>query len=69
MDLEKTKIRDETERERIESQREIAGANIGARIADKAIQADLKQKDIDVKSAEKGAEIGANIAKELIKKQ
>ena len=69
VDLEKTKMRDETERERIESQREIAGANIGARIADKAIQANLKQKDIDVKSAEKGAEIGANIAKELIKKQ
>ena len=68
-DLAKTKMRDETERERIESQKEIAGANIGARIADKTIQAELKDKDIDTKAAEKGAAIGADIAKELIKKQ
>ena len=68
-DLDKTKLRDATERDRIDAQREIAGANIGARIADKTIQAELKEKAIDVKAAEKGAEIGANIAREFIKKQ
>tara|TARA_R110002073_G_scaffold33961_2_gene101408 strand:+ start:14 stop:1150 length:1137 start_codon:yes stop_codon:yes gene_type:complete len=68
-DLDKTKLRDATERDRIDAQREIAGANIGARIADKTIQAELKEKSIDVRAAEKGAEIGANIAREFIKKQ
>ena len=68
-DLDKTKLRDATERDRIDAQREIAGANIGARIADKTIQAELKEKAIDVKAAERGAEIGANIAREFIKKQ
>ena len=61
LDAEKAKNRDEIERERIESQEQIAGASIGQKVASDLLEA---EKEIDSKSAERYKQ-GIDIAKDL----
>ena len=67
LDAEKAKNRDEIERERIESQEQIAGASIGQKVASDLLEA---EKEIDSKSAERykqGIDIAKDIAQNLDK--
>ena len=67
LDAEKAKNRDEIERERIESQEQIAGASIGQKVASDLLEA---EKEIDSKSAERykqGIDIAKDIAQNLNK--
>ena len=61
LDAEKAKNRDQIERERIESQEQIAGASIGQKVASDLLEA---EKEIDSKSAERYKQ-GIDIAKDL----
>ena len=67
LDAEKAKNRDQIERERIESQEQIAGASIGQKVASDLLEA---EKEIDSKSAERykqGIDIAKDIAQNLDK--
>jgi hypothetical protein len=66
-DLQKTEMRDATERERIESTERTIGAQIGARITTEAMEDAREDTKMAAEDAREGAKLGVDIAKQLMK--
>ena len=66
-DLQKTAMRDATERERIDSQERITGAQIGAKIASDIMEDAQQDIKISAEDAREGTKLGVDIAKQLMK--
>ena len=60
---------DERERERIESQERITGAQIGARITEELIEAEVKSAELTEKQKMEGARLGVEISKQLLENE
>ena len=67
LDAEKAKNRDEIERERIESQEQIAGASIGQKVASDLLDAEEKADSKSVERYKQGIDIAKDIAQNLDK--
>ena len=67
LDAEKAKNRDEIERERIESQEQIAGASIGQKVASDLLDAEEKADSKSVERYKQGIDIAKDIAQNLNK--
>ena len=67
LDAEKAKNRDEIERERIESQEQIAGASIGQKVASDMLDAEEKADSKSVERYKQGIDIAKDIAQNLDK--
>ena len=67
LDAEKAKNRDEIERERIESQEQIAGASIGQKVASDLLDAEEKADRKSVERYKQGIDIAKDIAQNLDK--
>ena len=65
LDAEKAKNRDEIERERIESQEQIAGASIGQKVASDMLDAEEKADSKSVERYKQGIDIAKDIAQNL----
>jgi hypothetical protein len=65
LDAEKAKNRDEIERERIESQEQIAGASIGQKVASDMLEAEEKADSKSVERYKQGIDIAKDIAQNL----
>ena len=65
LDAEKAKNRDEIERERIESQEQIAGASIGQKVASDLLDAEEKADSKSVERYKQGIDIAKDIAQNL----
>ena len=66
-DLQKTAMRDATERERIDSQERSIGAQIGAKIATEVMEDAREDVKISAEDAREGTKLGVDIAKQLMK--
>ena len=66
-DLQKTAMRDATERERIDSQERITGAQIVAKIASVIMEDAQQDIKISAEDAREGTKLGVDIAKQLMK--
>ena len=66
-DLQKTAMRDATERERIDSQERSIGAQIGAKIATEVMEDAREDVKISAEDAREGTKLGVEIAKQLMK--
>jgi len=60
-------MRDDLERLKISSAERIAGAKIGAEVAERQSDRDVKDRKISADQEAKGAEIGRKIADDLLK--
>jgi hypothetical protein len=60
-------MRDELERLKIASAERIAGAKIGAEVAERQADRDVKDRKISADQEAKGAEIGRKIADDLMR--
>mgnify|MGYP003111586599 CR=1 FL=1 len=67
LEAEKAKMRDELERLKISSAERIAGAKIGAEVAERQADREVKDRKISADQEAKGAEIGRKIADDLLK--
>ena len=67
LDAEKARMRDELERLKISSTERIAGAKIGAEVAERQSDRDVKDRKISADQEARGAEIGRKIADDLLK--
>ena len=67
LDAEKAKNRDEIERERIESQEQIAGASIGQKVASDLLDAEEKADSKSIERYKQGIDIAKDIAQNLDK--
>lgn len=67
LDAEKARMRDELERLKIQSTERIAGAKIGAEVAERQSDRDVKDRKISADQEARGAEIGRKIADDLLK--
>ena len=66
-DLQKTAMRDATERERIDSQERSIGAQIGAKIATEVMEDAREDVKISAEDAREGTKLGVDIAKQLMR--
>ena len=66
-DLQKTAMRDATERERIDSQERSIGAQIGAKIATEVMEDAREDVKVSAEDAREGTKLGVEIAKQLMK--
>jgi|TARA_R110000751_G_scaffold43532_2_gene100383 hypothetical protein len=65
-EIEKAEMVDARERERIDSQERITGAQIGARITEELIEAETKSVELTEKQKMEGARLGVEISKQLL---
>jgi hypothetical protein len=69
VELEKAKIKQETEEERIASQEKTIGAQIGAKLAGTVIETEAKTEELDAKEKMEGARLGVEMAREILSKE
>ena len=67
LEAEKAQMRDDLQRFKIESDERVAGAKIGAEIAERQAERDQKDRRVSAEQETKGAEIGRKIADSLLK--
>ena len=67
LEAEKAQMRDDLQRFKIESDERVAGAKIGAEIAERQAERDQKDRRVSADQEAKGAEIGRKIADSLLK--
>jgi len=65
-EIQKAEMVDDRERERIDSQERITGAQIGARITEELIEAETKNAELTEKQKMEGARLGVEISKQLL---
>ena len=68
-ELEKARIKEETELERIASTEKTIGAQIGAKLAASVIESDDKTEALDAKEKMEGARLGVEMAREILQKE
>ena len=68
-EIQKAEMVDERERERIDSQERITGAQIGARITEELIEAEVKSAELTEKQKMEGARLGVEISKQLLENE
>lgn len=67
LESEKAQMRDDLQRFKIESDERVAGAKIGAEVAERQAERDQKDRRLSAEQEAKGAEIGRKIADSLLK--
>ena len=69
VEIEKAEMTDARERERIESNERITGAQIGAKIASDVLEGEIKGTELAEKEKMEGARLGVEIAKAVLDKE